>query len=207
MRRAARRDATRRELLLAGRRIFSREGIYSSRIEDIAHQAGLAKGTAYLYFHSKDELLGEVVREAFEALAAHVRTATAGADGSELPEGIFRAHVGFYAENPDLMRILHQVRGLLKFSRTRGTRLRTHLRTHIEFLASLLGRGAQRGWSAGRRRELALFLFGSVSGMASVRVSAYPEENGLAAMAETWAGPTAEAVRVYAAREEGRRRG
>lgn len=206
MRRAARRDATRRELLLAGRRIFSREGIYASRIEDIAHQAGLAKGTAYLYFHSKDELLGEVVREAFEALAAHVRTATAGADGPELPERIFRAHVGFYAENPDLMRILHQVRGLLKFSRTRGTRLRTHLRTHIEFLASLLGRGA-RGWSAARRRELALFLFGSVSGVASVRVAAYPEENGLAAMAGTWAGPAAEAARVYAAREEGRRRG
>ena len=55
--RARKRISTRRELVLAGRRLFSQEGIYESRIEDITKHAGIAKGTLYLHFRSKEDLV------------------------------------------------------------------------------------------------------------------------------------------------------
>lgn len=198
-RREQKKSATRRELVSAGRRLFSQEGIYSSRIEDIAHSAGIAKGTVYLYFASKEALLAAVVREAFEELQVHVRAHLVGQEPAALAEGIFRAHVEFYARNPDAMRILHQVRGVLKFSRSRGTRLRASLRAHVEFLAACLARGESARCPAERRRELALFLFGCASGSASVAAATYPEEARLAQLGETWAAPVAEAARAFAA--------
>ncbi|HUK63923.1 MAG TPA: helix-turn-helix domain-containing protein, partial [Dongiaceae bacterium] len=46
-RREHRKHATRRELLIAGRRLFAERGLYDSRIEDLSRQAGIAKGTLY----------------------------------------------------------------------------------------------------------------------------------------------------------------
>lgn len=41
--------------------VFSRLGFNNSRMEDIAKEAGLSKGTLYLYFNSKDELIGAIL--------------------------------------------------------------------------------------------------------------------------------------------------
>jgi AcrR family transcriptional regulator len=53
----------REEILCAARRIFARKGFAAGIMEDIAREAGIAKGTIYLYFRSKDEV--------FRALLAH----------------------------------------------------------------------------------------------------------------------------------------
>ena len=43
-RREHRKRVTRRELLVAGRKLFGDEGLYESRIEDLTRHAGIAKG-------------------------------------------------------------------------------------------------------------------------------------------------------------------
>ncbi len=50
--RAARRD----EILAAARRVFARQGFRGTTIADIAEEAGIALGTIYLYFPSKDDV-------------------------------------------------------------------------------------------------------------------------------------------------------
>ncbi|MBC7659879.1 MAG: TetR/AcrR family transcriptional regulator [Chitinophagaceae bacterium] len=45
-----------KRILDAAKVLFSRFGIKKTSIEEIAHQAGLGKGTVYLYFKSKDEI-------------------------------------------------------------------------------------------------------------------------------------------------------
>lgn len=58
----ARRKAQRPpELLAAALDLFVRKGFAATRIEDIAAKAGVSKGTLYLYYDSKEHLLGEVV--------------------------------------------------------------------------------------------------------------------------------------------------
>ena len=47
----------RRQILEAAVRVFARQGYHSSRVSDIADEAGVAYGLMYHYFRSKDELL------------------------------------------------------------------------------------------------------------------------------------------------------
>jgi AcrR family transcriptional regulator len=42
--------------------VFDEQGLAGARLEDIAKQAGVSKGTIYLYFPNKEELFQEVIR-------------------------------------------------------------------------------------------------------------------------------------------------
>ena len=47
----------RERILKAAVKVFARSGFHATRVSDIAKAAGVADGTIYLYFESKDELL------------------------------------------------------------------------------------------------------------------------------------------------------
>jgi len=49
-------ERKRNSILDAARTVFSRQGYSGSAVEDVAAEAGVAKGTLYLYFKSKEEL-------------------------------------------------------------------------------------------------------------------------------------------------------
>lgn len=59
------REARYRQLLQAALRIFARDGIDGASVADIADAAGVAKGSVYLYFDSKEALAGDLVRHLF----------------------------------------------------------------------------------------------------------------------------------------------
>jgi AcrR family transcriptional regulator len=50
------------EILAAAFEVFAAHGYEAARIDDVARQAGVAKGTIYLYFKTKDRLFQAVVR-------------------------------------------------------------------------------------------------------------------------------------------------
>ena len=55
---AADRAGDKRERILsAAERIFARHGFFAAKVSDVAKEAGVADGTIYLYFKSKDDLL------------------------------------------------------------------------------------------------------------------------------------------------------
>jgi TetR/AcrR family fatty acid metabolism transcriptional regulator len=54
-------------------RVFARNGYYNSRVSDIAREAGIASGTIYLYFKTKDEILVTLFREKMAEWVAHAR--------------------------------------------------------------------------------------------------------------------------------------
>lgn len=57
---------TRRDdLLTAAEQVFGEKGVAATRIGDITDAANVAKGTFYLYFKSKDELLGALWEERY----------------------------------------------------------------------------------------------------------------------------------------------
>lgn len=43
--------------------VFTEHGLSGARMEDIASEAGISKGTLYLYFSGKEELFEEAIRE------------------------------------------------------------------------------------------------------------------------------------------------
>jgi AcrR family transcriptional regulator len=57
---------TRDALLEAARDIFARDGFFNAKITDMTAAAGLANGTFYTYFSSKEEIFREVARVALQ---------------------------------------------------------------------------------------------------------------------------------------------
>jgi AcrR family transcriptional regulator len=61
--RQRRKEARPQELLHAALALFVEKGFAATRIEEVAERAGVSKGTLYLYYPSKEELLKAVIRE------------------------------------------------------------------------------------------------------------------------------------------------
>ena len=67
------------QIIEAALRVFARKGYFNSRVSDIAREAGIAAGTIYLYFDTKEEILITLFREKMagfvETAAGHCRGA------------------------------------------------------------------------------------------------------------------------------------
>src|SRR6516162_2070458 len=74
--RPARQRATgnkRKRILDAAVRVFAKKGFYATRVSEVARAAGVADGTIYLYFKSKDELLVSLFEDRVERLLSFMR--------------------------------------------------------------------------------------------------------------------------------------
>lgn len=188
-------ETTRKELLAAGRWLFGSLGIYESRIEDITEQAGIAKGTIYLHFRSKEDLLEAVTRAGLLELQESVKATVS--ERHELADALaeaLRAHLLFFHANPDLMHIFHQVRGVVRFDRPAYRPLRALLQEHVEFLAECLVGSGSRALTPARRRALATLVFGLASGAASVHAVIYQNSADLAELARSLTEPLSRAL-------------
>jgi AcrR family transcriptional regulator len=57
-----RKDARPAELLDAAMSVFAEKGFAAARLEDIAARAGISKGTVYLYYASKEDMLRALIK-------------------------------------------------------------------------------------------------------------------------------------------------
>lgn len=80
--RARRKDARPAELLAAALDCFAEKGFAATRMDDIARRAGVAKGTFYLYFPSKEAVFEALVRENILPRLAAMEAAMAQGGGS-----------------------------------------------------------------------------------------------------------------------------
>jgi AcrR family transcriptional regulator len=56
---------TRKKIIVAALKIFSKSGFFKTRVDDIANAVGVGKGTLYLYFKDKSSLYVSVIEEHF----------------------------------------------------------------------------------------------------------------------------------------------
>jgi TetR/AcrR family fatty acid metabolism transcriptional regulator len=63
----------RERILRAAVRVFAKNGFYDTRVSEVAKAAGVADGTIYLYFKSKDELLLSLFEDRVEALLSFMK--------------------------------------------------------------------------------------------------------------------------------------
>ena len=87
---ADKRDA----ILRAATRVFAQNGFHQSQVADVARVAGVAAGTVYLYFRSKDDLLVSIFERTMSDVIAEGRRALDGAtDPVERLRLIARLHL------------------------------------------------------------------------------------------------------------------
>ena len=80
-------EARRDDLVAAAVELFQRRGFHQTTVQDIARAAGVAPGTVYLYFASKDQVLLECHQRLRHGMAAHIAGTVADALDSHSPHG------------------------------------------------------------------------------------------------------------------------
>ena len=134
----------RRQILDAAIQVFARQGFHSTRVADIADEAGVAYGLVYHYFKSKDEVLNELFSERWSLLLAAIDEA----DHSEAaPRAKLEAVAGFivdsYRHNPELMKVI-----IVEVTRAANSFGRTHLpeiRRAYDSIARIVAGGQEQG--------------------------------------------------------------
>ncbi|MGH7808031.1 MAG: TetR/AcrR family transcriptional regulator [Thermodesulfobacteriota bacterium] len=109
------------EIIKITAQLFSEKSYHDVTMEEIAEKVGVAKGTIYLYFESKEKLYLEILEDRYEAIESLLEKEIAKSDPApQKLRKILRIIFKFYRQNLDVLRIL--------------SRDETHLiREHYEF--------------------------------------------------------------------------
>jgi AcrR family transcriptional regulator len=100
---------TLRRLIEAASAEFGERGFHEAAITGITRRAGVALGTFYTYFESKEEVFRALVREMSRATRAHVAEAVQGAPDRLTAERLgLEAFIGFVRRHPELYRIIEE---------------------------------------------------------------------------------------------------
>jgi len=174
------------EIVRAARRVIAESGFDDASMERIAHEAGVAKGTIYLYFRNKEELLAHVAEHGFRELMERARLATSRARGAE-PKltGLMRAALEHTGENREIFRALQErTQYGLERESALGTMLEHNREELLQFTAAIIERGAKSGeLRACDARRAARFLIESMRG-AIVDRHQNPSQTGVESDAE-----------------------
>ncbi len=111
----------RSKILDAALEVFSRKGVFATRIADIASEAGIAYGLVYHYFKNKEEILNTIFEERWARVTELLERAEK--DGRDTADRLRRAAEVFlsaYQRRPQVVELL-----LLEFTRTSKMVLRT----------------------------------------------------------------------------------
>jgi AcrR family transcriptional regulator len=140
---SARGTRTRKALVAAAREVFERDGFLDARITDITAAAGVASGSFYTYFTSKEDAFAAVMAEIEEEmLHPRLREATDRDDPVGMIDAANRAYLSAYRRNAKLMGLMEQV-ALLdeRFCALRFERARAFTRRNAQALRRLQERG------------------------------------------------------------------
>ncbi len=134
----------RRQILDAAVRVFARQGFHSTRVSDIADEAGVAYGLVYHYFSSKDQVLNELFTERWSLLLAAIGE-TDGSDASprEKLAAVAAFIVDSYRHDPELMKVI-----IVEVTRAANSFGRTHLpeiSRAYDGIAKIVADGQQQG--------------------------------------------------------------
>jgi TetR/AcrR family transcriptional regulator, transcriptional repressor for nem operon len=121
---------TREALLDAGELVADRAGLAGLSVAAVVKQAGLAKGTFYVYFADRDAFVDALHQRFYARVSAAVTAAVEGlGPGQELLLSAIEAYLDVCLEN-------HAVKALVFDSRTQGS-LTTTMRQREEMFAQL----------------------------------------------------------------------
>jgi TetR/AcrR family transcriptional regulator, fatty acid metabolism regulator protein len=107
----------REAIMRAATKVFARSGYFNSKVADVAREAGVADGTVYLYFKSKEEILRSIFeRNTGEAVRAGREELAKIEDPREKLRRIARHHLERLGADRDLAIVFQvELRGTTKF--------------------------------------------------------------------------------------------
>ena len=136
------------DVLEAARRLFVRRGWDGTTMADIAAASGFAVGTLYEIFPAKEAILRSLLEERIDRLLARLREEAApGGDPRQQIERIVHTHLGFFREEPALIRLTLSAWSGTDFTvrRDLGERIDRKHHEYLAVLVPVLERGIRAG--------------------------------------------------------------
>jgi TetR/AcrR family fatty acid metabolism transcriptional regulator len=137
--------ADKREVILrAATEVFAQHGYFQAQVADVARAAGVAAGTVYLYFRSKDDLLVSIFERTMREAIAEGRAALSRvADPRARLEHVARLHLDRLGRDRDLAVVFQvELRQSTKFMERFSS---SYLRDYIGVIRETIAEGQKAG--------------------------------------------------------------
>ena len=131
-------------ILRAAIKVFARHGYFQSQVADVARVAGVAAGTVYLYYRSKDDLLVSIFERTMTDALGEGRAALADVeDPVERLRRIARLHLERLGRDRDLAVVVQvELRQSIKFMERFSA---THLQDYLNVIRKAIADGQASG--------------------------------------------------------------
>ena len=130
-------------------RVIARKGMAAATMQEIAEEAGVAKGTIYLYFRDREELVEKTFQTAITQLMNEIDAALA----QDVPiepkiRAVIQAHLDFFGRNREFFRLYLSLRmpeGPAERQHRQTQQCQPQYRDRVQRLADTLSRAMERG--------------------------------------------------------------
>ncbi|HET7876669.1 MAG TPA: TetR/AcrR family transcriptional regulator [Methylomirabilota bacterium] len=156
------------QIIEAAVRVFARKGYFNSRVSDVAREAGIAAGTIYLYFKTKEDILIRLFQDKMAEFVSAARKSIAGEpDAASKIRRLIRMHFEMLEQNPELAEVVQvELRQGQKFFRGASAQ---EIGAYFALIAGVLEEGVAEGRlrSSLPVRVATKMLFGAMDQMAT----------------------------------------
>ncbi|MDE3167352.1 MAG: TetR/AcrR family transcriptional regulator [Acidobacteriota bacterium] len=152
-------------ILQAARTVFARKGFASTVVEDIAEEAGIGKGTLYLYFPSKEQIYLAALHDDAHTLDGESRRALAEARSwRDALRSYVEVRLHYFEAHQDFLRIyMTEFRGMCMQGRPLSAELYRLAQDGEALLAQCFAAAAARGEIRAVDPELAALMVSDVT--------------------------------------------
>jgi AcrR family transcriptional regulator len=175
-----------RSIQEATMRVISRKGMAAATMQEIAEEAGVAKGTIYLYFRDRDELVEKTFESAMQELTAQIDEALDQDVSFEKKlRAVATAQLSFFAANREFFRLYLSMR-LPEGNAQQQRRQKKHCQPQYRDRVQKLANAATQAMDAGEIQRvdayrLALFI---IEGSTAILIERLTEDDSPAAEAD-----------------------
>jgi TetR/AcrR family transcriptional regulator len=100
-------NKTKRAIFESAIKVFSNSGYTGATMDEVVARAGVAKGSLYYHFKSKEELFLFIIREGINLIHEEVDKATKGMDNPyEIIKEAFKVMLKYVYKNKDLFKVI-----------------------------------------------------------------------------------------------------
>jgi TetR/AcrR family fatty acid metabolism transcriptional regulator len=141
---SASRGDKRERILDAAVRVLARKGFHATRVSEVAKAAGVADGTIYLYFDSKDELLVSLFENRVERLLRYLERELPGAKtASERLRRVIELQLGLLESERDLAEVLTVI--LRQSTKLMKEQAAPKFNAYLDVIARVVAEGQRTG--------------------------------------------------------------